>query len=183
MKKGAEKKEKKKQEKKGETKKGVKKVEKGKRRGKKKGETKREKNSEKKRWEKGEGRKGKKRRRCLGCAFTCGSLGSWSLFGHPQPPPEESTGVLWLSTGTHPCGPPPRQDGGGTRAPALRTLDDYVLRFRGDEEYGLLSSHPSSTCSWLRSGRPRDHVHILPLSDLIHLFIRELLTRAHHHVA
>ena len=50
-------------------------------------------------------------------------------------------------------------------------------------EYGLISSHFSSTCSWLRSGRPRDHVHILPLSDLIHLFIRELLTRARHHVA
>ena len=77
----------------------------------------------------------------------------------------------------------PGRDGGGTRAPALRSLDDYVLRFRGDEEYGLIPSHPSSTCSWLRSGRPRDHVHILPLSDLIHLFIRGLLTRARHHVA
>ena len=24
-----------------------------------------------------------------------------------------STGVLWVLTGTHPCGPPPRQNGGG----------------------------------------------------------------------
>ena len=40
---------------------------------------------------------------------------------------EVTTGVLWVSTGTHPCGPPCRQEGGGTRAPALRTLDD-VLR-------------------------------------------------------
>ena len=31
---------------------------------------------------------------------------------------EVSTDVLWVSSGTHPCGPPPRQDGGGTRAPA-----------------------------------------------------------------
>ena len=33
-------------------------------------------------------------------------------------------------------------------------------------------SHPSSTSSWLRSSRLRDHVHISPLSDLIHLFVR-----------
>ena len=44
------------------------------------------------------------------------------------------TGVLWVSTGTHPCGSPSRQDDGEARAPALHTLDD-VLRFRGDEEY------------------------------------------------
>ena len=44
------------------------------------------------------------------------------------------TGVLWVSTGTHPCGSPSRQDDGETRAPALHTLDD-VLRFRGDEEH------------------------------------------------
>ena len=43
-------------------------------------------------------------------------------------PVDLGTGVLWVSTGTHPCGPPSRQDDGGTRAPALRTLDD-VLRF------------------------------------------------------
>ena len=34
-------------------------------------------------------------------------------------PSVEGTGVLWVLTGTRPCGPPPRQDGGGTRAPAL----------------------------------------------------------------
>ena len=44
------------------------------------------------------------------------------------------TGVQWVSTRTHPCGSPSRQDDGETRAPALHTLDD-VLRFRGDEEY------------------------------------------------
>ena len=49
-------------------------------------------------------------------------------------PVKLGTGVLWVSTGTHPCGPPPRQDGGGTRAPALHTLDD-MLRFRGDMDY------------------------------------------------
>ena len=42
-------------------------------------------------------------------------------------PVELGTGVLWVSTGTHPCGSPSRQDDGETRAPALRTLDD-VLR-------------------------------------------------------
>ena len=62
------------------------------------------------------------------------------------------TGVLWVSTGTHPCGSPSRQDDGETRAPALHTLDD-VLRFRGDEEYRAVLLHPSSTCSCLRSGR------------------------------
>ena len=48
-------------------------------------------------------------------------------------PSVEGTGVLWVLTGTHPCGPPPRQDGGGTRAPAL-TYVAYglcVLRARG----------------------------------------------------
>ena len=52
----------------------------------------------------------------------------WVLGLHKPPtasPVELGTGVLWVSIGTHPCGPPPRQDGGGTRAPALRTLDDY----------------------------------------------------------
>ena len=49
-------------------------------------------------------------------------------------PVKLGTGVLWVSTGTHPCGSPSRQDDGGTRAPALHTLDD-VPRFRGDEEY------------------------------------------------
>ena len=62
------------------------------------------------------------------------------------------TGVLWVSTGTHPCGSPSRQDDGETRAPALHTLDD-VLRFRGDEEYRAVLLHPSSTCSCPRSGR------------------------------
>ena len=47
----------------------------------------------------------------------------------------------------------------------------------------FIPSHPSSTCSWLRSGRLRDHVHISPLSNLIHLFILGLLTRARRHVA
>ena len=55
-------------------------------------------------------------------------------------PVELDTGVLWVSTGTHPCGPPPRQDGGGTRAPALHALDD-VLRFRGDEDYRAVLLH------------------------------------------
>ena len=61
-------------------------------------------------------------------------------------PSELGTGVLWVSTGTHPCGPPPRQDGGGTRAPALRTFDD-VLRFRGDVDYRrvLLQDESRST--------------------------------------
>ena len=53
---------------------------------------------------------------------------------------EGSTGVLWVWTGTHPCGPPPRQDGGGTRAPALRTLDD-VLRFQGDVDFRRVLLH------------------------------------------
>ena len=47
-------------------------------------------------------------------------------------PVKLGTGVLWVSTGTHPCGSPSRQDDEGTRAPALHTLDD-VLRFRGDD--------------------------------------------------
>ena len=66
------------------------------------------------------------------------------------------TGVLWVSTGTHPCGSPSRQDDGETRAPASHTLDD-VLRFRGDEEYRAVLLHPSSTCSCLRSGRSWEH--------------------------
>ena len=48
-------------------------------------------------------------------------------------PSVEGTGVLWVLTGTHPCGPPPRQDGGGTRAPALTYVHTVcvVLRARG----------------------------------------------------
>ena len=65
-----------------------------------------------------------------------------------------------MSTGTHPCGSPSRQDDGETRAPALHTLDD-VLRFRGDEEYRAVLLHPSSTCSCLRSGRSWEYVHIV----------------------
>ena len=72
-------------------------------------------------------------------------------------PVELGTGVLWVYTGTHPCGSPSRQDDGETRAPALHTLDD-VLRFRGDEEYRAVLLHPSSTCSCLRSGRSWEHV-------------------------
>ena len=57
------------------------------------------------------------------------------LLGPPTASPIMlGTGVLWVSTGTHPCGFPSRQDGGGTRAPALHTLDD-VLRFRGDVDW------------------------------------------------
>ena len=45
----------------------------------------------------------------------------WSHFG--ELPTASSrlgcTGVLWVLMGPHPCGPPPRQDGEGTRAPAL----------------------------------------------------------------
>ena len=54
----------------------------------------------------------------------------WAHILHRPPtasPVELGTGVLWVSTGTHPCGSPSRQDDGETRAPALRTLDD-VLR-------------------------------------------------------
>ena len=65
---------------------------------------------------------------CTGCACSCSVLGSWSYLGHPQPPQLNwARGVLWVSTGTHPCGSPSRQDDGETRAPALHTLDD-VLR-------------------------------------------------------
>ena len=53
--------------------------------------------------------------------------------------------------------PMPRQYCIGRRAPALRTLDDD-LRFQGDVDYRRVILHPSSTCSWLRSGRLRDHV-------------------------
>ena len=72
----------------------------------------------------------------------------WARILHRPPtasPVELGTGVLWVSTGTHPCGPSPRQGGEGTRAPALHTLDD-VPRFRGDEEYRAVLLHPSSTC-------------------------------------
>ena len=61
----------------------------------------------------------------------------WARILHRPPtasPVILGTGVLWVSTRTHPCGSPSRQDDGETRAPALHTLDD-VLRFRGDEEY------------------------------------------------
>ena len=61
----------------------------------------------------------------------------WARELHRPPtasPVELGTGVLWVSTGTHPCGSPSRQYDGETRAPAFHTLDD-VLRFRGDEEY------------------------------------------------
>ena len=82
-----------------------------------------------------------------------------------------STSVLWVSTGTHPCGPR------GTRAPALRALDEYALRFRGNKKYGLI---PPATLLdlfvvtiWSTS----------VTSTSIHLFTRELLTRARHHVA
>ena len=45
----------------------------------------------------------------------------WSHFGELPTASHRfgGTGVLWVLTVTHPCGPPPRQDGGGTRAPAL----------------------------------------------------------------
>ena len=85
----------------------------------------------------------------------------WARTLHRPPtasPVELGTGVLWVSTGTHPCGPSPRQGGEGTRAPALHTLDD-VLRFRGDEEKRAVLLHPSSTCSCPRSGRLWEHVH------------------------
>ena len=85
---------------------------------------------------------------CTGCAH-------WARILRRPPtasPVILGTGVLWVSTGTHPCGSPSRQDDGETRAPALHTLDD-VLRFRGDEEYRAVLLHPSSTCSCLRSGR------------------------------
>ena len=58
-------------------------------------------------------------------------------------PVELGTGVLWVSTGTHPCGPSPRQGGEGTRAPALHTLND-VLRLRGDEDYRAVLLHTVS---------------------------------------
>ena len=54
-------------------------------------------------------------------------IGILDYIGHHSLLTEVSTGVLWVSTGTHPCGLPSRQDDGGTRAPALHTLDD-VLR-------------------------------------------------------
>ena len=60
------------------------------------------------------------------------------------------TGVLRVSTGTHPRGTPSRQDDGGTRAPALHTLDG-VLRFRGDEEYRAELLHPHTT-TWSLQG-------------------------------
>ena len=44
-------------------------------------------------------------------------------------PSVEGTGVLWVLTGTHPCGPPPRQDGGGTRAPALTYVHTVSVYF------------------------------------------------------
>ena len=35
------------------------------------------------------------------------------LASYPQPPHHLGcTGVLWVLTGTHPCGPPPKQNGG-----------------------------------------------------------------------
>ena len=46
----------------------------------------------------------------------------WALGLHRPPtasPVELGTGVLWVSTGTHPCGSPSRQDDGETRAPSL----------------------------------------------------------------
>ena len=68
-------------------------------------------------------------------------IGLVNYIGHPQPPQLNWARVCCgLSTGTHPCGPSPRQGGEGTRAPALHTLDD-VLRFRGDEEYIELCSY------------------------------------------
>ena len=66
--------------------------------------------------------------------LVCAALGSWSCLGHPQPPDRSQHGCTVGVTGTHPCGPPPRQDGAGTRAPALSTLDDE-LRFQGDVDY------------------------------------------------
>ena len=71
------------------------------------------------------------------------------------------TGVLWVSTGTHPCGSPSRQDDGETRAPALHTLDD-VLRFRGDEEYRAVLLQKSiamwlERSSWKEIGRKRGY--------------------------
>ena len=53
----------------------------------------------------------------------------WARVLHRPPtasPVELGTGVLWVSTGTHPCGPSPRQRGERTRAPALHTLDDVL---------------------------------------------------------
>ena len=39
------------------------------------------------------------------------------------------TGVLWVLTGTHPCGPPLRQDGGGYQS-ASSYVRAYGLRVR-----------------------------------------------------
>ena len=63
-------------------------------------------------------------------------IGLVNYIGHPQPPQLNWARVYCgCQPGpTRVCGPPSRQDDGGTRAPALHTLDD-VLRFRGDEEY------------------------------------------------
>ena len=46
--------------------------------------------------------------RCCGCSV---------VLSHPQRP-LSGTGVLWVLTGTHRCGTPPRQVGGVNRAPA-----------------------------------------------------------------
>ena len=57
---------------------------------------------------------------CCRVTVFCGLICGLILASYPQPPSRFGcTGVLWVLTRTHPCGPPPRQDGGGTRAPAL----------------------------------------------------------------
>ena len=58
---------------------------------------------------------------CVFCGLTCRATHSL--------PSVEGTGVLWVLTGTHPCGPPPRQDGGGTRAPALTYVHTVCVYF------------------------------------------------------
>ena len=78
----------------------------------------------------------------------------WARILHRPPtasPVILGTGVLWVSTGTHPCGSPSRQDDGETRAPALHTLDD-VLRFRGDEEYRAVLLHAERALRRVKEG-------------------------------
>ena len=83
--------------------------------------------------------------------------GSWNCLGHPQPPWRTRHGCTVGENGKHPCAPDAQAVWHRSQSASPTYVGDE-LRFQGDVVYRRVILHPSSTCSWLRSGRLRDHV-------------------------
>ena len=111
---------------------------------------------------------------CLCCVPARGV--AWATHSLPGVP---GTGVLWVSTGTHPCAP----DAQAVWHRSQSASPTYVGRRPTDSrKRGLYTCHPAPLLDlvvvtiWSTSGA-------CLLSDLIHLFIHELLAHARRHMA